>query len=209
MPKFIDLSNQKFGRLTVISLHCKATKIGSKTLWNCLCNCGNPIKVRSDSLKNGHSQSCGCLCKEINSSLAKKRWTTHGKSKSKIFKIFCNMHRRCNDANYSPYRWYGALGIKVCERWKTFENFYADMGEPPTNKHSIDRINYNDHYKPTNCLWATQLEQTNHTRRSLYIKFDSQTKTLAQWTSELGLPYHTIWNRLYRLHWSVKRAFTF
>lgn len=207
MPKFNDLKNMKFGRWSVISLYSKASRKVRRTLWNCRCDCGNIGKVRADQLKNGHSASCGCLCKEINILRNKKLFTKHGHSinqhQTRAYRAWIGMRRRCQNPNN---KWYGGRGIFVCERWRDFQTFLTDMGIPPSPKHSIDRINPNGNYEPSNCRWATHLEQMSNTRSNILILFDRKTKTLAEWSRVLGIKYATLYARIYIYLWPIEKA---
>lgn len=203
--QFLDLAGQRFGKLLVLIKTEKPTHAKSNSAhFLCKCDCGKEKIIRSDSLRTGKSKSCGCGIVE-----AQKRdphYTTHKMSKSRAYKSWGGMIQRCENPNNGQHRNYGARGITVCERWHKFENFLADMGEPPP-KHSIDRIANNGNYEPGNCKWATQKEQNNHYRRNIFIEYNGQNKTLLSWTEELHLPYKATWQRL-RRGWSVESAFT-
>ena len=135
----IDLNKQKFGRLTVIK---EAGRDKHRfVLWECLCDCGNICIVTGRRLRSGHTKSCGCLNKE--------RITKHGMYKSDVYQSWKYMLYRCNNSKCANYKNYGGRGIKVCDRWHKFENFYEDMGERPIGL-SIDRINNNNGYYKDN-----------------------------------------------------------
>jgi hypothetical protein len=114
---------------------------------------------------------------------------------------------RCTNLKHKDYFNYGGRGIEICERWKKFENFLEDMGERPSREFSIDRINNNKGYFPGNCRWATMKEQCNNRRNNKTITFNGETKTLAQWSEEIGTPLHVLWLRL-SYGWSVERMLT-
>ena len=155
--KALDLIEQRFGRLTVV----KPTKRrdGSNIIWLCLCDCGNECFVSTGNL--GRSvNSCGCLFRESH--------TIHGMSNTSIYKLWQQMIQRCENPNYLGYKNYGGRGIKVCERWHSFENFYADVGDRPEDK-TLDRWPDNDgDYEPTNWRWATRHEQNLNSRPLSY-----------------------------------------
>lgn len=134
--------------------------------------------------------------------------TTHGLSDSSEYKIWQLMKERSFNKNNPGYKNYGARGIIMCKRWLKFENFYADMGPRPSLKHSIDRINNDKSYSRSNCRWATLKQQANNKRNSRKITFNGETKTLAQWSESTGLLITTIFNRIKRNNWSIKRALT-
>jgi hypothetical protein len=119
------------------------------------------------------------------------------------------MKDRCNNKKNSWYSHYGDRGIKVCERWmNSFDAFLSDVGEAPTQKHSIERIDNDKGYEPDNCRWATQKEQMNNRRCNAWIEYKGQTKTLTQWCEILGFNYRTIYDRLHRGKHTIERAFT-
>ena len=187
MTQRIDISGQRFGLLTAIS-HVKGIR------WQCSCDCGNTAVVASLDLRNGHTQSCGCLRVTETS----KRMKKHGMTKTPTHRSWISMRRRCNEPTHDQYKYYGGAGIKVCERWQdSFENFLADMGERPEGM-TLDRKDPKGDYEPSNCRWATQKEQMNNTTRS--VKFEG--KTLTEWSEELGVQYATLSYRL-RKHGSV------
>jgi homospermidine synthase len=114
------------------------------------------------------------------------------------------MRHRCNNMDAVGYQHYGGRGIKVCERWNSFEKFLADMGERPAG-HSIDRIDVNGNYEPDNCRWATAEAQRNNTRRSIFLTHNGETKTVRQWADALGMPYGKLRSRIKR-GWTTERA---
>lgn len=156
----IDLSGMVFGKLRAIRE--SAVKTSGKVHWECECECGSSVSVSAGSLRGGVSMSCGCRTVEANI----KR-SIHGMTDTPEHKAWRQMLSRCGSESNPAYGDYGGRGISVCERWRSsFENFLSDMGYRPTKKHSIERKNTNGHYEPSNCHWATRLEQSQNTRVS-------------------------------------------
>ena len=189
MGKFIDITGKKFGRLTVISEAGKDKN--GKIMWLCQCKCGTQKKARGGDLQKGAIRSCGCLKKEI----AYKRAYKHGMTDTPILRIWKGTMQRCNNPNDPSYRNYGARGIKVCERWDKFENFYADMGNGPKGL-TIERIDNDGNYEPSNCKWATRKEQARNKRNNRIIKYGGRSKCVSAWAEEIGMNYRTLLKRL-------------
>lgn len=202
---FKDIEGQKFGRLTVVGF-MGVSKTGRSTLWFCKCDCGNQKTVSAGNLKSGHVVSCGCF----NIEKIKERSTTHGHTvgkKSRTYITWRSMFARCYNPNNDNYQHYGGRGITVCDRWQTFENFLADMGER-SPRTSIERIDNDGNYEPGNCRYATQKEQCNNTRSSHYLTFNGKTQTISQWSDETMIKAGTIERRLNRYGWTIERALT-
>lgn len=160
--RFKDLTGQRFGRWSVISF---AGMVGTEGAhWNCVCDCGTEREVRSLNLRRGKTLSCGCY----NLEAIAERNHIHGHaergSKPPEYLAWENMRRRCNNPADPRFKWYGARGISVCERWNSFMNFLADMGMKPSPEHSIDRIDNDGNYEPGNCRWTTSIVQQNNRR---------------------------------------------
>lgn len=202
---FIDRTGEIYLRLTVIGYAGKLGKSGKIQMWWCECECGNVKKVSQGNLKTGHIQSCGCLRDEKIGALNR----THGMANHPAYNVWLNMRRRCHDTAYPKYQSYGARGITVCERWRTsFENFLEDMGERPSLKHSIERLDNNGNYEPTNCIWTDDLlVQANNTRSNHLLVLNDKSQTIAQWARELEMPYSTLMARI-RRGWSDERTLT-
>jgi len=199
----IDLSGQTFGRLTVIrpSRRVKYSS-GYATYWSCNCACGGSNEVSGCHLRSGKIASCGCAKR----SSASERATTHGKSKTAEYGVWRKMRGRCESPSDARHSYYGARGINVCERWKSFEAFLADMGERPSPLHSLDRINVDGNYEPGNCRWATRKEQNRNTRRNVFITFQGEKRIVSEWAEKLGINYQTLCTRLFELRWPVAIA---
>lgn len=150
-----QLEGKPFGRWTVVSDSGKRDR--GNILWNVRCECGTERVMRADNLKAGKSLSCGCLEAELSAA----RKTTHGMTDTSTYRSWSAMIQRCTNPDSTRYSDYGAVGIGVCDRWRTFENFLADMGVRPDGT-SIDRIDNARGYEPGNCRWATAQEQARN-----------------------------------------------
>lgn len=186
------LIGKRFGRLVVVGLSSIDNHRHKK--YECKCDCGNTSFVFGTSLKSGDTKSCGCILR------------IHNLSKSPIYKVWKTMIQRCENRNNHKYPNYGGRGISVCDRWHSFENFYEDMGDPPEGM-SIDRIDNDGNYTPSNCRWATSKEQANHTRRNRMIEYQGENKPLQQWADEFGVKRELIARRLNR-GWAIREALT-
>ena len=194
----IDLTGQKYGRLKII----RYVDNKDTTRWFCRCDCGIEKIIRGSSIKNGSIQSCGCLQKET----VKKANTKHGMYGSPIYRTWNNIISRCNNTNHEAYKNYGGRGITVTDRWKnSFENFYGDMGDRPSNKHILGRIEINGNYEPENCKWLTRTEVNNNTRGNKLLTIDDETRTMKEWSDISKTKYNTIKSRL-RYGWTHKQA---
>lgn len=158
MIAFIDLSGETFGKWTVISRSSK-----KRVTWVCVCECGNEREVDASSLRSGRSISCGCISRKLIADRSYK----HGLSRSSEYYTWKTIIQRCTNPNNKSFKNYGGRGIVLCDRWKNFDSFIADMGNRPPWL-SIDRIDVNGNYEPDNCRWATSKEQTDNRRPFKY-----------------------------------------
>lgn len=184
-----DLRGLRFGRLFVADFSHKGGNGNSKYFYTCVCDCGNTCVKSSHYLlgKINPHKSCGCWHKEL--SIATSTTHGHGNKKDKTYKCWVEMKLRCTNPNNRAYKHYGGRGIKVCDRWiHSFENFIEDMGEMPQGL-TLDRIDVNGDYEPSNCRWATMQEQCNNRRNNIIFSYMGKVQTLAQWCRELGLNY--------------------
>jgi hypothetical protein len=160
------MTGHRFGRWLVVGFAGRGKK--SAEFWLCRCDCGSSGRVRSDALRNGHSRSCGCLRRDV----SRESRLRHGERRTKTseYTAWTNLLGRCTNHNQQNYRLYGGRGISVCERWKQFENFLADVGRKPGPGYSIDRIDNDGNYEPGNCRWATASEQRRNQRSRSEIR---------------------------------------
>lgn len=200
--KKIDLTGNRYGRLTVLKENGKR---GKNILWLCRCDCGHEINAVACNLKNGHTQSCGCLQKEARV----KSHTTHHKSKSRLYRIWRHIKSRCFNENVPHYKYYGGRGISICEEWeKSFENFYEwAISNGYQEDLSIDRIDVNGNYEPSNCRWTNAKIQANNKTNNRIIEYNGECHTLSEWAHILGIGCLTISKRIDDYGWDVKRAF--
>lgn len=264
MGKLIDLTGQRFGRLTVLDV---AEYKGRLTTWRCKCDCGNEKIVRGDCLRYGLTKSCGCIQKEARTVKGKgikdltgkrfgrltvlermedgdrrAKWlckcdcgrikivastnliqgntvscgclnrenqTTHGKSKTRLYRIYNNMKNRCYNSNVKAFPDYGGRGIKVCDEWLAdFMNFYNwAMTNGYDDTKSIDRIDNDGSYEPSNCRWVGLKAQQNNKRSNIMLEYKGKTKTVAEWADEVGIPRGIVYDRI-KKGWTTEEALT-
>jgi hypothetical protein len=202
--KAINLKGRKFGRLVVKSR--QGSNRRGLALWLCACKCGNYKITTSKALLWGDTRSCGCLQKEKARIHCKNKFTKQrGSSKLVEYRIWRDMHRRCKNPKRKGYERYGGRGIEVCDRWSLFQAFLVDMGSRPSPRHSIDRINMDGDYEPSNCKWSTSSEQARNTRRNHYLTHDGRSQILIDWSKEKKMSCAAILNRISR-GWTVEEA---
>lgn len=182
----------RFGRLIVLN-----NIQGSE--WLCQCDCGDKKIAKTWWLKKGSVKSCGCYRKSF-----KK---THGRNLDPVYKMWNQMKQRCQNKNHPYYSYYGAKGIQVCERWQKFESFIEDMGERPSSKHTIERVNGNVGYSKENCRWATRMEQSQNLSSNRNFTWRGKTQSLSAWARETGISWKTLQYRL-NANWSLDVAMT-
>ncbi|HFO4585918.1 TPA: hypothetical protein ACHK65_004586 [Escherichia coli] len=169
-------------------------KVG-ESRWVCRCDCGKEKLIYRSALTTGRTKSCGCLVKKS----AALRCANNGKPRKRkgAYSSWAQMKSRCNNPETPGYKNYGGRGIRVCERWNSFDLFLEDMGERPDGC-SIDRIDVNGDYCKENCRWATDREQKLNTRRTRNLTAYGKTMTIKEWSEETDIPYSTITVRLMR-----------
>lgn len=192
---FKDLTGHRFGKLVAMQKVDATQKKDNHAYWLCLCDCGNSAVVSSNHLRCGDTSSCGCL--------------SNGKSYTRLYRLWDGMKQRCYTKSETAYKYYGGRGIKVCEAWKNdfqaFHDWALETGY--SDELTIDRIDVNGDYEPSNCRWSTRRVQMNNTRRNRILTFNGQSKTIAEWSEATGIKQNTILYRI-RRNWSVERALT-
>ena len=206
----MNLSEQQFGRLTAKRLH-HVTK--SVPYWECVCSCGATSIVSRYDLERGHSRSCGCLMREVArrtiavaSQASLKHGNTSRNGASPEYRSWSSMRQRCNNPQNHRYKDYGARGIQVCERWKEFATFLADMGQRPLGT-SLDRVNNDGNYELGNCRWATPKQQQRNGRRVRIVSRNGITGPFRDVCDSLGISYMMVRTRLSR-GWDEESAWT-
>jgi hypothetical protein len=196
MRKPIDLTGQKFNRLTAIER--------VETKWRFRCDCGIEIVAFANNVKRGGTTSCGCYHREQMAA----RSTTHGNSSHELFGTYTQMLNRCLDPKHAAYKNYGGRGVKVCARWlESFESFIADMGDRPEGM-TLDRFpDASGNYEPGNVRWATTAEQNRNTRRNVLVTVGEITQTVRDWEIAAGVGKGTFQRRI-DLGWPPARAVT-
>lgn len=209
MPKHIDLTGQRFGKLVAIE------KVRKNELFHykCKCDCGNSVTVVSGNLtrKQKSVRSCGCARKELDTSGSANPNYRHGHAiksiRSRALRIWSGMMHRCYAKNCASYANYGGRGIGVSDEWHEFKTFLSDMGDPPKGL-SLDRIDNNSGYSKSNCRWATHTQQTRNQRSNVLITFNEQTKTVSEFAEIFKLNEQTLRSRIGILGWDVEAALT-
>jgi hypothetical protein len=202
-----NLIGKKFNNWVVIG---EAEKNNGMIKWKCRCICGKEKIVYQRHLKSGASKSCGCYRDKITSTRMKMNNPAiikHNMHKSRLYSIWSNMKHRCYNKNNNHYKTYGGIGVKVCSEWQEFNSFKEwALNNGYNDKLTLDRIDVNGIYEPSNCRWITIQEQQYNKRTNHYITYNGKTQTLTEWADELGINRNTLDARINRGHWSIERA---
>lgn len=201
MTKAPDITGQRFGSLTIVA-RAENAKAGTGVAarWACRCDCGAQTTVLGYLLRTGKTKSCGCRRVDAQ----KKHGHATRERRTATYETWAGMIQRCDNPSVKSYSDYGSRGIKVCDRWRVFENFLADMGEKP-RRLTIDRIDNGGDYEPSNCRWATRDEQGRNKRNNRLVEFRGKRIPLAEAVAVSGLKRLTVHQRIKR-GWSVERA---
>lgn len=204
MGKIIDLTGQRFGRLTVIEK--AGVNKHHASLWKCQCDCGGSTVVAGSSLKIGNTRSCGCIQRKR----TQETLTTHCGSGTRLHRIWKMMKQRCYNKNSADYMRYGGRGITICDEW--LNNFAMFQEWSYANGYreylTIDRIDNDKGYSPDNCRWATEKEQANNRHKTITITYQGETKPLTYWAELKGIPYSVLKARILKYDWPIERAMT-
>ena len=204
MVATIDVTGQKFGRLTVLHRDRESKKRGIRYI--CQCECGTIKSVFGESLRRGATKSCGCLNSETASRRNRETKVTHGQSYGPEYQAWRSMISRCRNPSHQSYSRYGARGIVVCEEWQSnFQKFFDHVGKRPSPQHSIDRIDNAGNYEPGNVHWATAKEQGRNRSDNRMLEFMGETRSVAEWAERFGLPYRVLYSRIW-WGWEIERA---
>ena len=201
----INLEGQTFGRLKVIKEADPFHSSGrTRRMWLCQCDCGNTLVVRGENLKGGNTKSCGCYQKtQVSQSNG-----THHMSRTRLYYIWQGMKERCCNPNSKPFPDYGGRGITICDEWLNFigfkdwayENGYQD-------DLTLDRINNDGNYEPSNCRWTDLFTQGRNKRNNRLMTFNGETHCLSEWVEITGIKYGTLLTRIMN-GWTVEDTLT-
>ena len=190
-----DLTGRTFGRLTVL---CKLDVRSSsgEVRWQCRCSCGNVVEVQSHNLLDGHSKSCGCLCREHILDVTEKWKTPDEKRLATV--VFHAMKKRCYDSSSQGFKNYGCRGIVICDEWLNSTRAFVDWALRAGYRRglTIDRINNDGNYSPENCRWVTRVVQQNNRRTNMVIEVDGVRKTATEWARKIGIPADRIYYKV-------------
>lgn len=197
MGKFVDLTGRKFGRLTVIK---RAGYYKKEIMWRCKCDCGKEVDVIGGSLKRGNTKSCGCLHNEV--------VNKYGFVDERLYRIWADMKTRCNNPNFKHFKHYGGRGIRICKSWENsflaFSEWALEHGY--LDNLTIDRIDVNGDYEPSNCRFITIQEQQWNKRGNIFVAYNGEQYTLKQLSELCGISIDTLHTRLCVNFWNVDEA---
>ncbi len=185
MGTFINMEGRIFGKLLVVNRVIKKGR--TNAFWRCKCDCGAYVVVGSNKLIRGQVSCFKCRPPSN---------IKHLMVGTSEYATWVNMKKRCNNKNDPAYPNYGGRGIKVCSRWDKFINFYTDMGERPSIKHTIDRINNSLGYYKENCRWSTRAEQNRNQQKTIFIELNGVTKCASEWAREVNILPSTVTRRI-------------
>jgi hypothetical protein len=177
-------------------------------MWTCRCACGRVKDLCKAQLIRTRSPQCSeCWRKNAPGQIPTHGEARHGKE-SPEYIVWLSMRARCTNVNNKRYHRYGGRGISICKRWELYSNFLEDMGRRPSPKHSLERINNDRNYTPSNCKWATGKEQGRNTSTNTHLTVNGETRVMAEWAELMGLKQNTLAMRINSYGWSHERAVT-
>lgn len=198
-----ELLHQKFNRLTIVRF--LGSDILGRTFCECMCKCGKSISANLGHLKSGNTKSCGC--QKSDAVISRNILNAHPHRRTRIFRIWKRMHQRCYIINCDDYNDYGAKGVIVCSEWHEYYNFYNwATSHGYSDDLSIDRIEVTGIYEPSNCRWATPIEQARNKRNNHFIFFRGHNKTLSEWCQIFKIESSKVRYRLSK-NWPLEKAF--
>lgn len=203
--KFEDLTGMKFGRLTVIR-RAPNSPSSPTTRWFCICECGNETISYASRLKDGTTVSCGCYGREKVREAAIK----HGGRSTRLYHIWSMIKQRTNNPKHTAYNHYGGRGIQMCNEWQNDFTAFRDwaLNAGYTDLLSIDRIDNDGNYEPSNCRWVEAREQNRNQRQNIKLEFNGKSQLMIDWARELGITEQALFRRINVLHWPLERALT-
>ena len=194
----------RYGRLVVIERHSQASRAA---YWLCRCDCGKTVVVKGTNLRCGKTKSCGCLHDELSSQRITLQNSTHGESKTRLYGIWVDMKKRCQNQSHWAYHRYGGRGITVDPLWHEYEPFAAWA---KTNGYEItltlDRKDNDGPYSPQNCRWVTRKVQGRNKSSNVLYEHQGERLTLSEWAERYNMKYTTLYGRLHHYGWSVEKA---
>lgn len=202
MPKFIDHTGKRFGKLVALKHEIRLTKHGKAAFWYCRCDCGTEKWISANNLTRGNTTSCGCKWNEI----PQRMPNNLKKNNPRIYSIWTGMKIRCNCVNSPRYKDYGGRGIKICSEWLNFDNFCLwALSNGYKDGLTIERINNDEGYNPQNCTWITNEKQASNKRNSRIFTHNGETMHLAAWARKLNMSYSLLYDRL-DAGWTFEQA---
>jgi len=203
MAKFNDITGFKFNRLTVLSrAENLSTGVKPVTRWNCVCDCGEPVVVHGSKIRSGHTKSCGCQ-KDITDKIKRDY-----KTGTPEYNVWRQMIQRCTNIKCKSFADYGARGIRVSDRWMSFDNFILDMGRRPKleKRMTIERVDVNGNYDADNCIWASYATQNRNLRSNVIIEHNGESRILQDWANSIGITGSSLKKRISL--WGIEKALT-
>lgn len=196
--RLIDRVGQRYDRLVVVARAPNKSASDTNARWACQCDCGRATIAYGQDLARGKVRSCGCWNAE--------RIQSHGMSRTRVYIQWSSMKQRVTNEKAAKRHIYA--GLEYDPSWETFEKFYEDMGDPPTSRHTLDRIDGTKGYSKGNCRWATYREQNLNTSRNHYLEWNGKRQTITEWAEELKIPRNTLFARVMTYGWDAEKALT-